>query len=133
VTRPRAIAVVVALAAALGAFGLWRPAPAAAPDTCPDGGARRLDADGVARCGPGAELPPGQALTLGATFDCNAASEAELALVPGVGAAVARALVAARDGGFTSWEQVDAVPGVGPARLLALQAACELRWVDAGL
>lgn len=132
-TRPRAIAVVIALAGALGAFALWRPGAPPAPSTCPDGGAPRLAADGVARCGEGRELPPGQALTLGHRFDCNAATEADFALVPGVGAAVAKALVEARDGGFSGWDEVDAVPGVGSARLLALQAACEFRWADAGL
>ncbi len=132
-TRPRAVAVVVALVAALGAVALWRPASPAPAVSCPDGGVVRLDGEGVAHCGEGAELPPGQALTLGQKFDCNTATEADLALVPGVGAAVAKALVAARDGGFTSWEQVDAVPGVGSARMLALQAACEFRWADAGL
>ena len=73
-------------------------------------------------------MAAGQAMTLAQKFDCNTATADELALVPGVGASVAAELVAARpDGGYATWEELDAVPGVGPARLIALQAACELK------
>jgi competence protein ComEA len=133
VSRPQAIAVVLAAAGLLGVFAARRPAPELPPLACPDGGPVRLDAEGVATCGPGRDLPAGQALTLGQKFDCNTASEADLALVPGVGPSLAHELVAARDGGFTSWAQVDAVVGVGPARLNALQAACDIRGGDAGV
>lgn len=126
-SRPTAIAVVLLLAGVAGIVAWWRVAPA--PGTsCPDGGVFTLGADGVARCDEGAPLPAGQALTLKQKFDCNTATADELALVPGLGASVAAALLAARpDGGFTSWDELDAVPGVGPARLIALQAACELK------
>lgn len=128
-SRNRAIAVLLAAAGALGFFAWLRvPGPPAAL-AC-DGGAPRVGADGVLSCA-GAPLPAGQALTLGHRFDCNAADEAELALV--VGADTARNLVAARDGGFSSWEQIDAVAGMGGERLLRLQAACEIRLGDGGV
>lgn len=130
--RQRAIVAVLILAALGGAVAWWRAPPPPPGVPCPEG-AVALGADGVARCGAGRALPAGQALTLGQKFDCNAATEAELALVPGVGAAVARAIVEARGPGFRDWAQVDAVPGVGETRLQALQAACELRVADAGL
>ena len=132
-SRPRAIAVLLAFAGLLGFLALWRW-PAAAPAlSCPDGGPLQLGAEGVARCEAGAPLPAGQALTLRQKFDCNTATEADFALVPGVGPSLARELVAARDGGFLSWDAIDAVTGVGLTRLNALQAACEIRVVDAGV
>jgi competence protein ComEA len=127
VTRPAAIAVVLVIAGAAGLVAWWR-VPVEPTRGCPDGGVFTLGADGVARCGEGAPLPPGQAMTVKQKFDCNAANAEDFALVPGVGASVAAEIVAARpDGGFTSWDELDAVPGVGPARLIALQAACEFK------
>lgn len=132
-TRPSAVAAVLALAGLVGVFAWWRWPQAPIGLTCPDGGSIRLGADGVATCGAGVELPPGQALTARQRFDCNTATAEELALVPGIGLALAKDLVAARDGGFRTWEELDAVPGVGEARLTALQAACEIRVGDAGV
>lgn len=132
-SRPQAIVVVLAAAGVLGLLVAWR-APIRAPSlACPDGGALQWGADGVASCSPGRTLPAGQALTLHQKFDCNTATEADFALVPGVGPSLARALVAARDGGFAHWSEIDAVSGVGEARLIALQAACEIRVMDGGL
>lgn len=132
-SRPQAIAVVLALAGLLGLGALWR-GPIEAPSLeCPDAGAVQLGPDGVASCRPGALLPAGQALTLRQKFDCNTASEADFALVTGVGPSLARELVAARDGGFQSWEALDSVPGVGPTRLNALKTACDIRVGDAGV
>ena len=132
-SRPRAIAVLLALAGLLGLVAVWRW-PVDAPSlACPDGGPVQLGEGGVASCAPGAPLPAGQALTLRQKFDCNTATEADFALVPGVGPSLARELVAARDGGYSSWEQIDAVTGVGLTRLNALQAACEIRVMDAGV
>ncbi len=91
----------------------------------------RKGADGALTCGEGAALRPGEALTVRQKFDCNSASAEELAAV--LGATLARRFVEARDGGFQSWEQVDAVPGLGPERLLKLQAACEIRVADGGV
>lgn len=133
-TRPAAVAVVLAVVALIGVAAWFRVPPAAAVLTCLDGGAPRLDERGVAQCGSGAELPPGQAMTAGHKFDCNSATEEELALVPALGRSVAHQLVANRpDGGYADWEAVDAVAGVGPARLIALQDVCELRVRDAGV
>lgn len=125
--QQRALAVVLLAALALAIVAWWRwPSQQPALD-CPNGQVT-LDPDGVAHCGPGAPLPAGQALTVGQPLDLNAASQADLALLPGVGPELAKALVDERQrlGGFASWEQVDAVPGVGPARLSTLQQACAL-------
>lgn len=131
--RPRAIAVVLVIAAALGLFAWWRPSAPPTPITCPEGRPLRVGDDGVATCGPGVEPTPAKSLTLRQKFDCNTATERDFARVPGIGGHVAQSLVKARGAGFTSWEQIDAVPGVGDARLATLQAACEIRSVDAGV
>lgn len=128
---PNRTAVLAAALLALGAasVAVWsfstRPGPAL---DCPPGQVR-LDAQGVATCGPGAEPGAAQKLALGARLSLNRASADELAAIDGVGPALARAIVEARaqrDGGFTSWEELDGVAGVGPARLAALQAAATL-------
>jgi competence protein ComEA len=127
VTRPAAIAIVLVLAGLAGLIVWWR-VPVEPTRACPDGGVFKLGPDGVATCDDGVALPPGQAMTVKQKFDCNAARAEDLALVPGLGANVAAEIVAARpDGGFSTWDEIDAVPGVGPARLIALQAACELK------
>lgn len=131
--RPAAVGVVLFLVALLGVFAWFRPERSPSALEC-DGGVLTLDADGVARCGAGSALPAGQAMTVRQKFDCNAASEDDLALVPGLGRAVARELIARRpDGGYETWEQIDLVSGVGAARLNALQAVCELRVRDGGV
>ncbi len=127
--RNRAIAVVLAAAGALGFFAWFRSPRGPTSFEC-DGGVPRVGADGVVSC-TGAELPAGQALTLHRKFDCNTANERELALVVGVD--TAQRLVAVRDAGFSSWEQIDAVAGMGGERLLRLQAACEIRLGDGGV
>jgi competence protein ComEA len=126
--QQRALAVVLLAALALAIAAWWRwPTEQSALD-CPEEQVT-LDSQGVAHCGPGAPLPAGQALTVGQPLDLNAVSESELALLPGVGPELAKALVEERQrlGGFATWEQVDAVPGVGPARLQTLQRACALK------
>ena len=64
----------------------------------------------------------------GLPVDLNEADPATLRTVPGVGATLAAALVAAREaaGGFRSWRDVDAVRGVGPALLGRLQSSFTL-------
>ncbi len=114
---------------AVGGLARWRwPSSAPALD-CEPGAVRMVD--GVAVCGRGEGAPPtgAQALALGLKLDLNAASEEELAQLPGVGRSLARKLVEAREaqGRFSSWEQVDAVSGVGAAKLETLQAVTELR------
>nr|WP_253895849.1 helix-hairpin-helix domain-containing protein [Corallococcus exercitus] len=87
-----------------------------------------MDPAGLATCGPGTVPTGSQALALGLKLDLNAASESELALLPGVGRDLAKRLVSAREaqGRFVSWENVDAVPGVGAAKLETLRAATVL-------
>jgi competence protein ComEA len=104
----------------------WWPTSTPALD-CEPGAVRMVD--GVAVCGEGAPPTGAQALALGLKLDLNAASEAELAQLPGVGRSLARKLVEAREaqGRFSNWEQVDAVSGVGAAKLETLQAVTELR------
>ncbi|MGV3621960.1 MAG: ComEA family DNA-binding protein [Archangium sp.] len=131
--RTRAIAIVVGIAAIIGAWAWTRPRSSSYPAVCEDGSPMTLDENGVARCAAGATMPALKALTLRQKFDCNVATERELAAIPGVGPHVANELVKARGTGFTSWEQIDAVPGVGEQRLLTLQAACEIRSVDGGV
>lgn len=66
-----------------------------------------------------------RALAPAVRLDLNTSTEEELARIPGVGRALARKLVEARQsrGGFTSWDEVDAVSGVGSAKLETLRAA----------
>jgi competence protein ComEA len=133
-SRTRAVAIVFGLAALGLAVGkaLWPDAKAALD--CPSDEVR-LDARGVARCAPGAPLPAGQALTVGRPLDLNRVTADELALVPGISVELARRLVAerARLGGFSSWEEVDAVEGVGAVRLTRLQERCQLPTGDGGV
>ncbi|MBL8958014.1 MAG: helix-hairpin-helix domain-containing protein [Myxococcaceae bacterium] len=88
-----------------------------------------LDEAGVARCGPGKPLSAAQTLTAGGRLDLNRATEEELALVPGVGPKLAKAIAdeRRRRGGFKSWDEVDQVPGVGDHKLDALKATAEIR------
>ncbi|MBZ4398134.1 helix-hairpin-helix domain-containing protein [Myxococcus sp. AB025B] len=125
--RTAALAVVALAVMGVGAVARWRwPDSRSALDCPPE--AVRIRADGVATCGEGEEPTGAAALALGRRLDLNVATAEELALLPGVGASLARALVEARDaaGGFRSWEAVDEVPGVGEARLKTLQAATVL-------
>ncbi|RKH50744.1 helix-hairpin-helix domain-containing protein [Corallococcus llansteffanensis] len=118
--------------ASLGLLALGFVARARWPDAKPSLGCPpesvRLDPAGLATCGPGTVPTGARALALGLKLDLNAASEEELALLPGVGRDLARRLVTAREeqGRFTSWGDVDAVPGVGAAKLQTLRAATVL-------
>lgn len=127
--RPRAVVVVagLAIAAAVAGAFVW-PSSKPALDCPPE--QVRLGPDGVARCGPGAELPAGAKLTIGAKLDLNTATADDLAELPGIGPALAKAIVdarAQRDGGFRDWDALDTVPGVGAARLDTLKASVEIR------
>ena len=59
----------------------------------------------------------------GGKANLNRVSEADMRLVPGVGRALAKALVQRRIqlGGFAGWAEVDAVRGVGPQTLIRFQ------------
>lgn len=126
-----AVLALVVLALAAVSVALWwlRGRPPRKLDCPPE--QVRLSADGVARCDPGGRgaLPSAAArLTAGARLDLNRATADDLAAIDGVGPALARALVEARQqaGGFTDWDQVDQVAGVGAARLEGLKAATTL-------
>lgn len=125
--RTRALGIVLLAALGAGLFVWFRPASAPALDCPPE--QVHLRADGVAHCGPGAELPAGQRLTLGLKLDLNRVSAEDLAVLPGVGPTLAKAIIDARKarGGFKSIEELDSVPGVGPARLETLRQAVEIR------
>jgi competence protein ComEA len=88
-----------------------------------------LDDAGVAHCGPGADLSAAQLLTAGGKLDLNRATAEELAVIPGVGPKLARAIVEARArlGRFNSWDEVDQVSGVGAGKLETLKASAEIR------
>jgi len=52
----------------------------------------------------------------------NAAEEADLVAIPGIGMKFAANILAARPPeGFADWDEVDRISGVGPARLRQLQ------------
>lgn len=131
--QQRALAIVILGALVVGLASVWRW-PATQKRSCPQG-ALTLDDAGVVGCGPGAELPAGQALTLGLKLKLNRVTADDLALLPGVGPVLANELIERRTrlGRFRSWDEVDAVPGVGPQRLAMLKSRCELGLDDAGL
>ena len=58
-----------------------------------------------------------------APLDLNRATAEELETLPGIGAAKAAAILAAREaqGGFTSLEELEAVRGIGPALMAKLR------------
>lgn len=82
---------------------------------------------------PGArELPTGEGrseLLPGERLNLNTADEDQLRLLPGIGEALARAIVADREanGPYTRVEELTRVPGIGEKRLEALR---ELVYVD---
>jgi competence protein ComEA len=134
VTRTAWLALLGAALLGLGALAIRNWPSSASSLSCDASDVRWLDAGGVwiARCAPELPrdvVPPGAARLIGTRFDLNTATEQELAEIPGIGAALAHALVAGRTArnGFRSWEEVDGVPGVGPAKLKLLQDVAEIR------
>jgi competence protein ComEA len=86
----------------------------------------------IAACAPDApltEAPAAQVMTVGLKLDLNRMSEADLALVPGIGPSLAKAVVAERMrlGRFRSWDEVDRVRGVGRTKVEVLQALTHLQ------
>jgi competence protein ComEA len=128
VTDGRTAALAVGLLAALGTGASVQARwPDAAPALdCPAERVRWVGeaALGVARCDTGVQPPASIRAALGIRLPLNRVAEADLARLPGVGAAAAHALVQARP--FLSWAEVDAVRGVGPARLQILTLGTEL-------
>lgn len=72
---------------------------------------------------PPAAGTSGGVAAAGAPVDLNAATEAELDALPGVGPVTAKAIIAWREtnGRFTDVEQLAEVDGIGPARLARLR------------
>jgi len=124
--RTGALAVVALGALSAGAWAQSRWPDGGPALDCPSGQVRWAGegALAVAICEDGAEPPASVKVALGLRLPLNRATESELARLPGVGPAAARALVQARP--FRSWDEVDSVRGVGPARLRTLQQATEL-------
>ncbi len=79
-------------------------------------------------CADLGRLPAATALLCGGRIDVNRATEAELALLPGIGPARAKAIAASRraDGPFRDAEDLDRVPGIGPKTVERLRA-----WIEA--
>jgi competence protein ComEA len=134
VNRSRALCALALLAVMAGAAARlgW---PSHAPQlSCPASDIRwtpSVAGSAVAGCdasAPAEAGPPGASLTVGQRIDLNRASEKELQLLPGVGPALARAILEARAhfGKFSTWDDVDAISGVGPAKLRRLQQSASL-------
>lgn len=124
--RWSALVVAGVLAAGVAAWSRW---PSSAPSLPCEASQVGVDDAGIARCWAAGALPAAQALTIGKKLKLNVCTADELALVPGVGKSVAAKIIEARgrlDGGFESWDQVDAVTGVGLNRFETLQQTVEL-------
>ena len=99
---------------------LERPPP---PSTCANPEGRGVPPRGWLGCagdsGPARPASEGERLVLGLPIDPNRAGTAELAHVPGLSAALARAIVAdrTRNGPYASPEDLLRVRGIGPTRL----------------
>jgi len=120
--RRLALALVLLLTLAAGPLRAWleRPAP---PAPCAEPEGRGVPPRGWLGCagdpGPARPLGEDERLALGLAIDPNRAGVAELAHVPGLSAALARAIVAdrANHGPFASPEDLLRVRGIGPTRL----------------
>lgn len=110
------LALLVLVPTAIASFVPKKP-PAPLP-LCADAAWR--DPSGAVVCGappPGTPpLPPREALLAGVKLDLNTADAAALAIVPGIGDALAARIVEDRaaHGPFHSVSEVERVPGIGP-------------------
>jgi competence ComEA-like helix-hairpin-helix protein len=77
---------------------------------------------------PVAAMPMQRETFNASQLSLNRATNEELERLSGVGPALARRLVAARDSlhGFRDWSQVDAIPGIGPSLLKKLKEKTSL-------
>lgn len=120
---PRRLAFAVALALVLAAPGLrrWAEVPSRPRDCREEGrGAPPRHWLGCAADpGPARALEGDERLALGLPLDPNVASARELAFVPGLSRALARAVVADREarGPFHRLDDLVRVRGIGPKRL----------------
>jgi len=121
--RPGSVAALSILVGWLALAALASHPPPRAPAAATAPAASKLN-------GHSAELPSAAALIAmraGEPIDLNAATRADLELLPGVGPRLAERIVAARAqrGAFTSLADLQAVSGIGPAKLERIAtAAC---------
>lgn len=129
-----AVVILGGVAVGVGSALLRRPSAEPALDCPPERLRFRDGGEGppLAYCGEGGAgddtVPAGAALAMGKKLDLNRMSEADLALLPGVGPRLARTIVEARQrlGRFESWEDVDAIPGIGISKMELLRTHTEL-------
>jgi len=122
--RPRAALLV---AAALVALPLGRREPGASACPAPSELAARAGHTTEAACTGGLPLRGPARLLFGLRLDPNTADAASLEVLPGIGAARARAVVAARSAApFTSLRDLERVPGIGPRTRAALEPWLEI-------
>lgn len=123
------IAVFVGAFLLLGiAVRLYRPGAPPLPDCAPE--KMKAEQDGSLHCVTDGEgnLSAAQRLGLGGKLSLNGVSVDELMLVQGIGPKLAETILNARpDGGFSNWDEVNAIPGIGPSKLLMLQKTTDLR------
>jgi len=120
-TRALLASSLLVLLAALGRVLLQPPAPSVGASGLGEAG----DVDSalaVAESAYAAERRRGVALAVGERIDPNRADEAELDRLPGVGPALARAIVDSRreEGPFRSLRDLERVPGLGSIRVRRL-------------
>lgn len=125
--RRLALALLAAVTLVPTALARRAAAPArAAPPCAPEGRgiAPREWLGCAADEGPPRALTGAERLVLGLPLDLNAASEGELAFVPGLSRRLARAVVAdrAENGPFDRVEALERVKGIGPVRVARARA-----------
>ena len=97
-------------------------------------GPARRDPNGDVRCGPGAgaSLSGAHALLMGVRIDLNRADAETFELIPGIGPALSRRIIADRHarGSFAAVEDLVRVQGIGPKRLAATVPYVTVRPVE---
>jgi competence protein ComEA len=122
-TERRGALVLLALVALGACADLWQMEPARTPEP--------VDAPAPMQAGSPASPPPASAA---APLDLNAASEAELDGLPGIGPVLASRIVAHRgaQGPFHGVEDLLAVPGIGPRLFARLRPLVTVRGPSPG-
>jgi competence protein ComEA len=121
VYRRAALAAVLAASLAPAAWRAWAPPPTSPVACAPEG--RGVPPRGWLGCaadaGSARPLEDEERLLLGLPLDPNHARAEALAHVPGIGPALARAIVADREarGPYMSVDDVARVKGIGPRKL----------------
>jgi competence ComEA-like helix-hairpin-helix protein len=113
----------LALLATVGLLGHGIRLLALAPDSPPGGVTLLTKSESISLADHRARsAQAGRALAPGERIDLNSAPAHEIARLPKLGPAVARAIVQARveGGGFSSLADLDRIPGIGPILLAAI-------------